>query len=98
MLTYLQDSDRLSVYVVCNFALSLSLFYLLLYDMLVAYGPLSLINHQLGIIEKKLNIAGDFWVGKSQVIYYRGRIPRHPQELTFAVGHTVVGLQLALTE
>ena len=50
MLTYLQDIDRLSVCVVCNFALSLSLFYLLLHvllcDMLVAYGPLSLINHQ----------------------------------------------------
>jgi len=49
MLTYLQDIDRLSVYVVCNFALSLSLFYVLLYvllcDMLVAYGPLSLINY-----------------------------------------------------
>ena len=30
MLTYLQEIDRLSVYVVCNFALSLSLFYLLL--------------------------------------------------------------------
>jgi len=50
MLTYLQDIDRLSVYVVCNIALSLSLFYLLLYvllcDMLAAYGPLSPINHQ----------------------------------------------------
>ena len=27
MLTYLQDIDRLSVYAVCNFALSLSLFF-----------------------------------------------------------------------
>jgi len=55
MLTYLQDIDRLSVYVVCNFALPLSLFYLLLYvllcDMLVAYGPLSLINHHHHIPE-----------------------------------------------
>jgi len=54
MLTYLQDIDRLSVYVVCNFALSLSLFYLSLYvllcDMLVAYGPLSLINHHQSIM------------------------------------------------
>ena len=52
MLTYLQDTDRLSIYVVCNFALSLSLFYLFLYvllcDMLVAYGPLSLIYHHPG--------------------------------------------------
>jgi len=58
MLTYLQDIDRLSVYVVCNFALSLSLFYLLLYvllcDMLVAYGPLSLIKHQFMLINHKL--------------------------------------------
>ena len=66
MLTYLQDSDRLSVYVVCNFALSLSLFYLLLYDMLVAYGPLSLINHQLGIIEKKVK----YWRG-----FLGGQVP-----------------------
>jgi len=36
MLIYSQDFDRLSVYVVCNFALSLSLFYLLLY-VLLAY-------------------------------------------------------------
>ena len=37
MLTYLQDIDRLSVYVVCIFALSLSLFYLLLYVLLCDY-------------------------------------------------------------
>ena len=50
MLTYLQDIDRLSVYVVCNFALSSSFLLpiaILLCDMLVAYGPSSLINHQV---------------------------------------------------
>ena len=35
-------------------------------------------------------------MGKSQVIYYRGRIQRHPQELTLAGGHTVVGLQYSI--
>jgi len=51
MLTYLQDTDRLSVYVVYKFELSFLPIAIcirpLLCDILVAYGPLSLINHQL---------------------------------------------------
>jgi len=89
MLTYLQDIDRLSVYVVCNFALSLSLFYLLLYvllcDMLVAYGPLSLTNHQrqcttsyLIVSYRIVSYVGDKDVGSGRVCVCRAvaAVPR----------------------